>query len=167
MKNEAKRTTTIERTYEASIEDVWELLTTKEGIESWWGPEGFSVTVLSLDLRPGGVLRYAMTATGAPQIAFMKQAGMPVSTETSLTYREIDPPRRLAYVDHADFIPGVAAYDVGTVVELTPTSTGVQLRLILDAMHDETWTGRAIMGWEGGLGKLAKLLDRRRGSARR
>ena len=28
----------IERTYNASIEDVWELWTTKEGIESWWGP---------------------------------------------------------------------------------------------------------------------------------
>ena len=32
----------IERTYEASIEDIWELWTTREGIESWWGPEGFS-----------------------------------------------------------------------------------------------------------------------------
>ncbi len=37
----AKRRITIERTYQASIEDVWELWTTKEGIESWWGPGRF------------------------------------------------------------------------------------------------------------------------------
>ena len=44
----------IERTYAASIDEAWALWTTKSGIESWWGPEGFDVTVTSLDLRPGG-----------------------------------------------------------------------------------------------------------------
>ena len=43
-----------ERKYEAPVEDVWDLWTTAEGIESWWGPEGFSVRVSKLDLRPGG-----------------------------------------------------------------------------------------------------------------
>ena len=47
---------TIERTFDASIEDVWELCTTREGIESWWGPEGFSVAVREMDMRPGGTL---------------------------------------------------------------------------------------------------------------
>jgi hypothetical protein len=32
---------TIERTYPASVEEVWELWTTKEGIEAWWAPDGF------------------------------------------------------------------------------------------------------------------------------
>jgi hypothetical protein len=30
--------------------------------------------------------------------------------------------------------------------------------LTLDPMHDETWTQRAVMGWESELGKLAKVL---------
>jgi hypothetical protein len=34
--------------------------------------------------------------------------------------------------------------------------------LTLDAMHDETWTQRAVMGWESELGKLARLLETRR-----
>ncbi|WP_051371377.1 SRPBCC family protein [Mesorhizobium loti] len=67
----------IERAYATSIDDAWALWTTKDGIESWWGPEWFDVTVSSLDLRPGGELVYQMTATGPQQIAFMKQAGMP------------------------------------------------------------------------------------------
>src|SRR5205823_13949104 len=44
---------TVERTFRASIDEVWELWTTKDGIESWWGPDGFSVAVRDLDLRPG------------------------------------------------------------------------------------------------------------------
>ena len=49
--------------------------------ESWWGPEGFEVTVTSLDLRPGGELVYVMTAVSPEQVAFMKEARMPLSTD--------------------------------------------------------------------------------------
>lgn len=157
----APRKITFERTFKASIEDVWELWTTKEGIESWWGPDGFSVTVRKLDLRPGGELIYAMTATAAPQVEFMKNAGMPLTTECRITYTEIVAPRRLAYMNYTDFIPGVAPYDVGTLVELHPIGEGVRMVLTLDPMHDEEWTQRAAMGWEMELGKLAKVIDAR------
>ena len=33
--------------------------------------------------------------------------------------------------------------------------------LTLDAMHDESWTQRAVMGWESELGKLAVALEGR------
>jgi hypothetical protein len=61
----------IQRTYVASIDEAWVLWTTKSGIESWWGPEGFDVTVTSLDLRPGGDLIYLMTAVAPEQVAFV------------------------------------------------------------------------------------------------
>ena len=154
----AKRRITLERTYKATLKEVWDLWTTKEGIESWWGPDGFEVKVRKLDLRPGGELHYAMIATAAPQIEFMKKAGMPLTTEAKLTYTEVTPPRRLAYMHRADFIPGVVPYDVAHVIELQSTAEGVRLVLTFDAMHDETWTERAAMGWENELGKLAKVL---------
>lgn len=151
----------LERTYAASIEDVWELWTTKEGIEGWWGPDGFTVTVRELELRTGGTLIYVMTAVGAPQIEFMKRAGMPLSTESRITFKEIEPPRRLVYAHLTDFIPGVAPYDVDTVLELETVDNGVRLVLTLDPMHSEEWTQRAVMGWEMELGKLAKALEAR------
>jgi uncharacterized protein YndB with AHSA1/START domain len=157
----SKRRITLERTFKASIEDVWDLWTTKEGIESWWGPDGFSVTVRKLDLRPGGVLEYAMTAVAPPQVEFMKKAGMPLTTEAKITYAEVVPPRRLAYVHLTDFIPGVEPYDVSTAVELTPSGDSVHLVMTFDAMHDEEWTQRAVMGWEMEFGKLAKVLEAR------
>jgi uncharacterized protein YndB with AHSA1/START domain len=155
---EAKRRITIERTFQAPIEDVWALWTTKDGIESWWGPEGFTVKVRRLDLRPGGELEYAMTATAPEQIGFMKRAGMPLTTEARVTYTEVDPRRRLAYDHLADFIPGVEPYTVAYLVELHPDAQGVRMVLTFDAMHDELWTQRAVMGWESELGKLAKVL---------
>lgn len=154
----AKRRITLERTFQASLEDVWDLWTTKEGIESWWGPDGFSVTVRTLDLRVGGELRYAMIASAPPQIEFMKKAGMPLVTEARITFAQIVPQKRLEYVHLTDFIPGVEPYDVTTVVELHETTDGVRMVLTFDAMHDQTWTERATQGWEMELGKLAKVL---------
>lgn len=152
---------TLERTFAASIADVWALWTTKDGIESWWGPEGFAVTVKHLDLRPGGELRYVMAAVAPEQIAFMKRANMPTAHDARIVYSEVTPNRRLAYRHDIDFVPGVAAYAVDTVVELAETATGVHMVLRFDAMHDDTWTERATMGWQSELGKLEKRLATR------
>src|SRR5690606_22729200 len=89
------RRVTLERVWDAAIEDVWELWTTKEGIESWWGPGGFDVTVHELDLRPGGTLDYTMSARDEGPIAYLKSIGRPTSTRHQATYTEIVPLRRL------------------------------------------------------------------------
>jgi uncharacterized protein YndB with AHSA1/START domain len=149
------------RTYAASIDDVWALWTTKAGIESWWGPEGFDVTVTSLDLRPGGDLIYLMSAVAPEQVAFMKRASMPLTSECRVTYTEVSPPGRLAYTTLADFVPGVAPYEVATVVELKETNAGVKLTVAFDAMHDDIWTQRARAGHESQLRKLDALLAAR------
>jgi uncharacterized protein YndB with AHSA1/START domain len=148
----------IERSYAAPVERVWALWTTRRGIESWWGPEGFEVKVTSLELRPGGELSYAMTAVAPEQVAFMKQAGMPLTTQARVTYTEVMPGKRLAYKTVADFVPGVEAYEVGTLVEFQATAAGVKLVITVDAMHDEVWTARARAGNESQLRKLDTLL---------
>ena len=153
---------TLQRVYRADVQDVWDLWTTKDGIESWWGPGGFAVTVRKLDLRPGGELLYAMTAIDPPQIEFMKKAGMPLTQDLRIRFTEIVPLRRLAYVHLADFIPGVEPYDVATVVELQPVGQDVRMILSFDAMHSDEWTERAIMGWNSELGKLDALIATRK-----
>ena len=59
---------------------------------------------------------YAMTAVAPAQAQFMKDAGMPLTTQGRITYTEVVAQRRLAYIHLADFIPGVEPYDVATVV---------------------------------------------------
>ena len=150
---------TIERTFaDATVEEVWEMWTTKAGIEAWWGPDGFSVKVLELDVRPGGILKYAMSAIQAEHIEFMKKAGMPNTTETSGRYTVVEPPIHLTFTQLADFIPNVEPYTVTTSVELQQIASGVRLVLTIDRMHDAYWTEMAVKGWESELGKLAKAL---------
>jgi len=159
----ARHKISIERTFRASIEEVWELWTTKQGIESWWGPDGFMVKVDKLDVQRGGELAYAMTATAPEQIEFLKKAGMPLTQRARITYTEVVPLKRLAFTQMADFIPNVKPYEMAMTVDFGTTPEGVRMVLTLDAMHDEQWTKLAVMGWESELGKLAKLLsDRRR-----
>jgi uncharacterized protein YndB with AHSA1/START domain len=154
----ARRRVSIERTFNAAIDQVWELWTTRDGIESWWGPDGFEVKVSKLDLRPGGHLLYDMTAIAPDQIDFMRKAGMPLTTRSLVTYTEVEPLKRLAFVQLADFIPNVKPYEVAMTVEFDSSPQAVRMVLTLDAMHDEYWTKMAVMGWENELDKLAKLL---------
>ena len=156
--NKPKRRITIERTYKAALKDVWNLWTTKEGIESWWGPDGFTTKVRKLDLRAGGELLYAMTATGPDEVEFMKTAGMPLTTECRIIYAEVVTLKRLAYIHLADFIPGIEPYDVATSVEFQSIGKDVRMTLTFDAMHDEEWTQRAVMGHKSQLGKLEEVI---------
>jgi len=149
-----RRTTVLERRFPASLDAAWDLWTTAAGFESWWGPDGFSVTVKAIDLRVGGTLLYAMTATAPEQIAFLKGAGMPLTSETPLTFLEVVPKRRLAFSQLADFIPDATPYDVSTWVELHEEADGVRMVVTVEAMHDEMWTGMALAGWESQLDKL-------------
>jgi uncharacterized protein YndB with AHSA1/START domain len=162
---QARPRITLERAFDASVEEIWELWTTREGIESFWGPDGFEVKVRRLELRAGGAMEYSMRATGADQIDYMKKAGMPLITHHLVTLTEVTPLTRLAYTEMADFIPGVKPYEVTTAVDFHTTPDGVRVVLSFDAMHDDHWTRLAVMGREGELVRLAELVMHRKAGA--
>ena len=148
----------IERSYDAPVETIWELWTTPAGIEAWWAPDGFATEVRKLELEPGGELIYTMTAAAPDQVEFMQNAGMPLSTESRKRFTEIERPSRLAYASLADFIPGVDPYDFMTVIELTEENGSTHVVMTMDALHDETWTERLVMGRRNELENLAGVI---------
>ncbi len=150
----------LERTYQARVEELWELWTTKDGFESWWGPQGFRVEVHALDARVGGALEYDMIADAPEQIAAMKRMGQPVSHSTRGTFSVLQPYERLALTHVIDFLPGVTPYHNTAVAEFFATGDSVRMVITLDRLHDEEWTRNATMGWTGQLTKL----DRRFGA---
>lgn len=77
-----------ERSYEASVADLWYLWTTKAGFESWWGPKGFRVEVHKIEPRVGGALVYDMIAVGREEIEYMKKANMAASHATHGSFTE-------------------------------------------------------------------------------
>jgi uncharacterized protein YndB with AHSA1/START domain len=150
---------TIDRTLKAPIEKVWKMWTTKEGLEKWWGPEGFTSVVQHLDVRVGGRFEIVMTAMVPEIIAHLKAAGMGASSVAKGDYIGVEPNRRLAYTNAVDFVPGVEPYTTTTVVELSAVAGGgTRLVVANDVMHDEQWTRMASMGWTQQIGKLEKLI---------
>jgi uncharacterized protein YndB with AHSA1/START domain len=150
---------TIERTYKASLSDVWALWTTKDGFESWWGPEGFRVEVSRLDARVGGELHYDMIADAPEMIEAMKRMGQPVSHQTHGSFTELRPRDRLVLTHIIDFLPGVTPYESTIVAEFFPVGDRVRMVVTLSPMHDEAFSR---MQREGFTSQLTKL-DRRFG----
>jgi uncharacterized protein YndB with AHSA1/START domain len=150
----------IEHSYLVAPDVVWRLWTTPEGIESWWAPDGFTADVRRLDVRPGGELRYAITATAPAQMEFMRGAGMPLTTESRKTFTEVEEPRRIAYLSWIDFVPGVDPYEHLTTVELTPRGNGVDVVMEMEPLQDDVWTERLVAGRRNELENLARVLAR-------
>lgn len=148
----------IDRTLRAPVERVWQLWTTKDGLEKWWGPAGFTSVVRRLDVRVGGAFEIEMTAVLPAIVAHLKAAGIPVTSVARGDYTDVTARARLAYTNAVDFVPGVAPYQTTTTVEMVALASGeTSLRVATDAMHDAHWTKMATMGWEGQLTKLEAL----------
>ncbi len=136
-------TARLERTYDAPAELIWELLTTAAGLEEWLAPDGFETRVNELELRPGGQLRYTMTATAPEQVAFMRNTGNPLSIELRKTFTEVAPPARLTYLSLIDFVPDHEPYEHLTTIDIEPAGDRTNVVMTVDPLHDETWTQAA------------------------
>src|SRR5215212_7942364 len=90
-----RRPITIERTFRAPQEEVWAMWTTREGLESWWGPERFASTVRVLELRVGGRLEIAMQTTDPETVAWLAANGQQEVSVEKITFTEIVPTTRL------------------------------------------------------------------------
>lgn len=130
----------LERMCTAPAQLVWELLTTAAGLEQWWAPAGFETRISEIELKPGGQVRYTMTATSPPQVALMRSVGMPLASEFHKTFTEIAPQTRLAYLTLIDFVPDHAPYKHLTTIDIEPVGDRTHLVMTLDPLHDEAWT---------------------------
>jgi uncharacterized protein YndB with AHSA1/START domain len=77
----------ISRVFDAPRDKVWKAWTEAERLKQWWGPKGFTVAQLKLDLRPGGTMHYCLR--------------MPDGKEMwgRFVYREIIKPERLVWIN--------------------------------------------------------------------
>jgi uncharacterized protein YndB with AHSA1/START domain len=76
----------ISRVFDAPRERVWKSWTEAERLKQWWGPAGFKVHTSKVDLRPGGIFHYGMTAPDGSDMW------------GKFTYREIQAPKKLVFI---------------------------------------------------------------------
>ena len=145
----------IERTYSADVEELWDLWTTKEGFESWWGPQGFRADIRRIEARPGGALHYDMVADTPEMIAAMTQMGHPTSQACNGRFTEFRPHERLVLTQIIDFLPGVKPYDSIMAIDFFPMPEGrVRMVVTLSQMHDAATTKMQKQGFVSQLSKL-------------
>ena len=96
----ADREISITRLFDAPRELVWKVWTDPKHIALWWGPKGFTNTIHSMDVRPGGEWRFIMHGPDG------------VDYPNKVFYREVKEPERLLY-DHGE--PGELSHFQVTV----------------------------------------------------
>ena len=151
----------IERTFRATVEELWDLWTTKEGFESWWPPEGFRTEVHSIEPCLNGKLSYDMIAETPEMVAVMKELGLPISHIESARFSEYRPFERLVFAIRMDFLPGIEPYEGMLMVDFIPSGEWVRMVVTLNPMHDEEFTKKASEGLESQFRNLDRLFQYR------
>lgn len=155
MINSIESNLVIERTYAAEVDELWDLWTTKDGFESWWGPQEFRADVHTIEPRQGGILRYDMVADTPEAVAAMERMGAPTRQPCRGTFSEFQPHERLVLTQVIDFLPGIEPYDSTIAVDFFAAGQDhVRMVVTLSQMHDAATTG---MQREGFLSQLSKL----------
>lgn len=150
----------IERTYAATPEELWDLWTTQDGFESWWGPQDFRAEVHTIEPRQGGALHYDMVANTSEAVAAMKGMGAPTTQPCSGTFSEFQLYKRLVLTQVIDFLPGVEPYDSMIAVDFFAAAKGrVRMVVTLSQMHDAATTDMQRAGFLSQLSKLDKRYD--------
>ena len=151
----------MERTYRASVEELWELWTTKEGFESWWPPEGFRTKVHAIEACLNGKLQYDMIAEAPEMVAVMKELGLPASHVERARFSEFRPLERLVLAIMMDFLQGIEPYEGTLTVDFFPSGEWVRMVVTLSPMHDEEFTKMASEGLASQFRNLDKLFQSR------
>jgi len=77
----------ITRVFNAPAALVFKAWTEPVGLAQWWGPAGTTITIKTLDLKPGGRFHYCMHMPNGGEMWGL------------FTYREITPPQKLVFVN--------------------------------------------------------------------
>ena len=83
--NTKDRELLITRTLNAPIELVWEVWTQPEHLANWWGPNGFTNTIITMDMVPGG--KFHLTMHGPDGTDYVNKS----------TYKEVIKYKRICY----------------------------------------------------------------------
>ncbi len=94
----------IERLFDASIEQVWQMWTDATHFQQWYGPNGSTIPVAEMDVRVGGkrlICMEMMTPNGNMKMWFAGE------------FKEVSPFGRLVYTDsmadeHGNLLPPAA-----------------------------------------------------------
>ena len=143
MSDTANRTLSINRTFDAPLQLVWDAWTKDKHIAQWWGPKGMKTKVIEHDFRVGGKWHYVMA--------------MPDGNEfiTEGIYSKIDELKEI--FTSADFKPMTEGVDMQTLFQADGSKTNFTLNVIHST--EEYCKQQEEMGFFQGWGSVMNEFD--------
>jgi uncharacterized protein YndB with AHSA1/START domain len=141
----ADREITATRIFDAPRELVFDAWTDPQQIAQWWGPNGFTNTIHTMDVRPGGAWDLIMHGPDGRDYP------------NKIIYREVVRPERLVY-DHISGPP----FHVTVTFEAVGEKTRLNMQMLFEtaAVRDRTVKEfGAIEGLNQTLGRLEQLVE--------
>jgi uncharacterized protein YndB with AHSA1/START domain len=139
----------ISRVVDAPRELVWEAWTDPEHVARWWGPRGFSTTIETMDVRPGG--RWKQVMHGADGTDYPNLS----------TFTEVVKPERIAFAHGGGRRggPGIRFESTWTFEALPDERTRVTIRQLFASVADRERIVKEFNAVEGGTQTLARLAE--------
>jgi uncharacterized protein YndB with AHSA1/START domain len=138
-------TITMEREFDAPPDVLFQAFTEAEALKAWYGPNGFTLTVLATDFRVGGLFRFTMHGPDGTDYP------------NRIAYREIKPGERLAYLHDSDIDNDPRAFEVTVTFEALGANRTL---LTMHSVFPSVEARNAVMKFgavELGMQTLAKL----------
>lgn len=146
----------IERTFEASVDIIWQMWTDPDHFKNWYGPKGFTVPVAEMELRVGGRRLICMASPDGSMKMW-----------TVGKYKEIALKERLVYTESPSDENGNAvspttmgmpeSYPATTEVIVVFEDLGGRAKMTMTHTGVPTSSG-AGGGWEQAFDKLADYM---------
>jgi uncharacterized protein YndB with AHSA1/START domain len=140
-----------ERVFDAPREVVFDVWTRPEHVALWWGPSGFTNTIETMDVRPGGVWRFVMHGPDG------------VDYPNRIVFREVVRPERLVYEHGGDSSSEDDAPFLGVVTFAAEGEGNKQTRLTMRSLFASAdvreMVKREYHAEEGGSQTLDRLHD--------
>jgi uncharacterized protein YndB with AHSA1/START domain len=108
------------RTFDAPRELVFQAWTDPAHLPHWFGPNGFSVTMHEIDVRPGGMWRFIMHGPDGRDYT------------NRMVYQEIVRPERLVYLHGEDVDDDPGAFHVTILFEEVDGRTHMTQRTVFN-----------------------------------
>ena len=128
------------RMFEAPIERVFDAFCDREHIGEWFGPEGFSLTIEEMDVRPGGTWRFTMHGPDGTDYA------------NHVTYDEVERPVRLRYTHNEE-----RPFQVTITFDEFMGNTVLTLRSVFPTVEEMRYQVETVHAIEGGNQTLDRL----------
>jgi uncharacterized protein YndB with AHSA1/START domain len=144
-----------DRTFDASLETVWQAWTDADQLKQWWGPNDISIPECEVDLKVGGRLYIVMEAGEA--MGPYKGTRWPMEA----TFTEIEEPSKLVYQAKAWTEGQEETTTIETVQVLTLTEENGKTRLHLTAELNKAGAdaGMAVEGMKHGYSQQFDKLE--------